>query len=68
MQSSSSAVSAGTDIFASNVTVSNTLQDAIKSNTSGTTGFTSSDTSDTTSILPDKIDLSKEDVAVFKAK
>ena len=58
----------GTDIFSANVTVSNTLQDAMKSNTSDSTGFTTSESTEKTSILPDKIDLSKEKVAVFKAK
>ena len=62
------AVSTGTDIFSANVTVSNTLQDAMKSNTSDSTGFTTSESTEKTSILPDKIDLSKEKVAVFKAK
>ena len=62
------AVSTGTDIFSANVTVSNTLQDAMKSNTSDSTGFTTSGSTEKTSILPDKIDLSKEKVAVFKAK
>jgi len=50
------------------VTVNNTLQDAMKSNTSDSTGFTTSESTEKTSILPDKIDLSKEKVAVFKAK
>ena len=58
----------GTDIFSANVTVSNTLQDAMKSNTSDSTGFTTLESTEKTSILPDKIDLSKEKVAVFKAK
>lgn len=62
------AASTGTDIFSANVTVSNTLQDAMKSNTSDSTGFTTSGSTEKTSILPDKIDLSKEKVAVFKAK
>ena len=62
------AASTGTDIFSANVTVSNTLQDAMKSNTSDSTGFTASESTEKTSILPDKIDLSKEKVAVFKAK
>ena len=62
------AASTGTDIFSANVTVSNTLQDAMKSNTSDSTGFTTLDSTDKTSMLPDKIDLSKEKVAVFKAK
>lgn len=62
------ATSTGTDIFSANVTVSNTLQDAMKSNTSDSTGFTTSESTEKTSILPDKIDLSKEKVAVFKAK
>lgn len=62
------AASAGTDIFSANVTVNNTLQDAMKSNTSDSTGFTTSESTEKTSILPDKIDLSKEKVAVFKAK
>ena len=62
------AVSTGTDIFSANVTVSNTLQDAMKSNTSDSTGFTTLESTEKTSILPDKIDLSKEKVAVFKAK
>ena len=62
------AVSTGTDIFSANVTVNNTLQDAMKSNTSDSTGFTTLESTEKTSILPDKIDLSKEKVAVFKAK
>ena len=62
------AASTGTDIFSANMTVSNTLQDAMKSNTSDSTGFTTSESTEKTSILPDKIDLSKEKVAVFKAK
>lgn len=62
------AASTGTDIFSANVTVSNTLQNAMKSNTSDSTGFTTSESTEKTSILPDKIDLSKEKVAVFKAK
>lgn len=62
------AASTGTDIFSANVTVSNTLQDAMKSNTSDSTGFTTLESTEKTSILPDKIDLSKEKVAVFKAK
>ena len=62
------AASTETDIFSANVTVSNTLQDAMKSNTSDSTGFTTSESTEKTSILPDKIDLSKEKVAVFKAK
>ena len=62
------AASTETDIFSANVTVSNTLQDAMKSNTSDSTGFTTLESTEKTSILPDKIDLSKEKVAVFKAK
>ena len=62
------AASTGTDIFSANVTVSNTLQDAMKSNTSDSTGFTTLESTEKTSILPDKIDLSKEKVAVFKTK
>ena len=62
------AASTGTDIFSANVTVSNTLQDAMKSNTSDSTGFTTLESTEKTSILPDKIDRSKEKVAVFKAK
>ena len=73
MQNSSTAISSGSDIFTTNVTVSNTLQNALKSDntgiTSGTTGLTSSSDSDkTTSIIPTKIDLSAENVAVFNAK
>ena len=72
MQDSSTAISSGADMFTSNVTVNNTLQDAMKFNSSdlssGTAGFTSSDSSKTTSIIPEKIDLSKENVTVFKAK
>lgn len=72
MQSSSTAISSGTDIFSSNVTVSNTLQDAMKNSgsaNSSATGLTAPDSSkQTTSIISDKIDLSTEDVAVFKAK
>lgn len=60
--------STGTDIFSANVTVSNTLQNAMKANTSDSTGFTASESTGKTSIFPDKIDLSKEKVAVFKAK
>ena len=69
---SSTAISSGTDIFSSNVTVSNTLQDAMKNSgsaNSSATGLTAPDSSkQTTSIISDKIDLSTEDVAVFKAK
>ena len=72
MQNSSAAISSGTDIFSSNVTVSNTLQDAMKNSgsaSSSTTGLTAPDSSSNTiSIISDKIDLSTEDVAVFKAK
>ena len=72
MQSSSTAISSGTDIFSSNVTVSNTLQDAMKNSgsaNSSATGLTAPDSSkQITSIISDKIDLSTEDVAVFKAK
>ena len=72
MQNSSTAISSGTDIFSSNVTVSNTLQDAMKNSgsaNSSATGLTAPDSSkQTTSIISDKIDLSTEDVAVFKAK
>ena len=65
---SDATASTGTDIFSANVTVSNTLQNAMKANTSDSTGFTASESTGKTSILPDKIDLSKEKVAVFKAK
>ena len=72
MQNSSTAISSGTDIFSSNVTVSNTLQDAMKNSgsaSSSATGLTAPDSSSNTiSIISDKIDLSTEDVAVFKAK
>ena len=72
MKSSSTAISSGTDIFSSNVTVSNTLQDAMKNSgsaNSSATGLTAPDSSkQITSIISDKIDLSTEDVAVFKAK
>ena len=72
MQNSSAAISSGTDIFSSNVTVSNTLQDAMKNSgsaSSSATGLTAPDSSSNTiSIISDKIDLSTEDVAVFKAK
>ncbi len=66
MQSGSTAVSSGSDIFTANVTVSNTLQDALKSNTASsvTSGENSSDSSKTDSLL-DKIDLSAGNVAVF---
>ena len=72
MQNSSTAISSGSDIFTTNVTVSNTLQNVLNSGnseiTSGTTGLVSSDSDKTTSILPTKIDLSTENVTVFKAK
>ena len=72
MQNSSTAISSGTDIFSSNVTVSNTLQDAMKNSgsaSSSATGLTAPDSSSNTiSIISDKIDLSTEDVTVFKAK
>ena len=72
MQNSSSAISSGSDIFTTNVTVSNTLQDALKSSNSSDsgngTGLTAPDSSKTVSIISDKIDLSTENVAVFKAK
>ena len=75
MQNSSAAISSGSDISSVNLTVGNTLQDALTSDNSattsastGTAGFTSSDSDKKVSIIPDKIDLSKENVAVFKAK
>ena len=72
MQNSRTAIRSGTDIFSSNVTVSNTLQDAMKNSgsaSSSATGLTAPDSSSNTiSIISDKIDLSTEDVAVFKAK
>ena len=75
MQNSSAAISSGSDISSVNLTVGNTLQDALTSDNSattsastGTAGFTSSDSDKKVSISPDKIDLSKENVAVFKAK
>ena len=72
MQSSSAAISSGTDAFTANVNVGNTLQDAMKTNsseTSATSGLTAPESSDKiTSIISDKIDLSTENVAVFKAK
>ena len=58
----------GIDIFSSNVTVSNTPAGCDEVKTSDSTGFTTSESTEKTSILPDKIDLSKEKVAVFKAK
>ena len=70
MQNSSIAISSGSDIFTADVKVSNTLQDAIKSNTisDGTATLTSGTEEEKTSILPKTIDLSKSDVTVFKAK
>ena len=70
MQNSSTAISSGSDIFTADVKVSNTLQDAIKSNTisDGTATLTSGTEEEKTSILPKTIDLSKSDVTVFKAK
>ena len=75
MQNSSAAISSGSDISSVNLTVGNTLQDALTSDnsattsaTTGTAGFTSSDSDKKVSIIPDKIDLSKENVVVFKAK
>lgn len=70
MQNSSTAISSGADIFTTNVTVSNTLQDAMKSNDTSaiTSGETSTGFSKSKSLLSDKIDLSTENVAVFKAK
>ena len=70
MQNSSTAISSGADIFTTNVTVSNTLQDAMKSNDTSaiTSGETSTGSSKSKSLLSDKIDLSTENVAVFKAK
>ena len=70
MQNSSTAISSGSDIFTADVKVSNTLQDAIKSNTisDGTVTLTSGTEEEKTSILPKTIDLSKSDVTVFKAK
>lgn len=74
MQNSSVAVSSGTDVFTTDVTVGNTLQSALRSNTfSGdeteTAGLTSGNISGTgtKTLISDKIDLSKENVAVFKA-
>ena len=75
MQNSSAAISSGSDLSSVNLTVGNTLQDALTSDnsattsaTTGTAGFTSSDSTEKVSIISDKIDLSKENVAVFKAK
>ncbi len=70
MQNSSTAISSGSDIFTADVKVSNTLQDAINSNTisDGTATLTSGTEEEKTSILPKTIDLSKSDVTVFKAK
>ena len=70
MQNSSTAISSGADIFTTNVTVSNTLQDAMKSNDTSaiTSGETFTGFSKSKSLLSDKIDLSTENVAVFKAK
>ena len=70
MQNSSTAISSGANIFTTNVTVSNTLQDAMKSNDTSaiTSGETSTGSSKSKSLLSDKIDLSTENVAVFKAK
>lgn len=70
MQNSSTAISSGSDIFTADVKVSNTLQDAIDSNTisDGTATLTSGTEEEKTSILPKTIDLSKSDVTVFKAK
>ena len=70
MQNSSTAISSGSDIFTADVKVSNTLQDAINSNTisGGTATLTSGAVEKKTSILPTTIDLSKSDVTVFKAK
>lgn len=70
MQNSSTAISSGNDIFTADVKVSNTLQDAINSNTisDGTATLTSGTEEKKTSILPKTIDLSKSDVTVFKAK
>ena len=70
MQNSSTAISSGSDIFTADVKVSNTLQDAINSNTisDGTATLTSGTEEKKTSILPKTIDLSKSDVTVFKAK
>lgn len=79
MQESGAAVSAGTDVYSSSVTVGNTLQNAIKSNT--TAGAFTTDTQAVSDDLPvsefvgpsplfttDKIDLSKENVSVFQAE
>ena len=74
MQNSSAAVTSGADVFTSNVTVNNTLQDAMKNNTSADTGLTagtgtiSSGSDNTISLIPDKIDLSTENITVFRAK
>lgn len=70
MQNSSTAISSDSDIFTADVKVSNTLQDAINSNTisDGTATLTSGTEEKKTSILPKTIDLSKSDVTVFKAK
>ena len=43
---SDATASTGTDIFSANVTVSNTLQNAMKANTSDSTGFTASESTE----------------------
>ena len=75
MQNSGSAITSGSDIFTSNVAVSNTLQNVLRGSglTDGSTDNSlisaqedfSSESSITT-VSSGKIDLSKGDVTVFK--
>ena len=75
MQNSGSAITSGSDIFTSNVAVSNTLQNVLRGNglTDGSTDNSLisaqedfSSESSITSVSSGKIDLSKGDVTVFK--
>ena len=75
MQNSGSAITSGSDVFTSNVAVSNTLQNVLRGNglTDGSTDNSLisaqedfSSESSITSVSSGKIDLSKGDVTVFK--
>ena len=75
LQNSGSAITSGSDIFTSNVAVSNTLQNVLRGNglTDGSTDNSLisaqedfSSESSITSVSSGKIDLSKGDVTVFK--
>ena len=66
MQNSGSAITSGSDIFTSNVAVSNTLQNVLRGNGLISAQEDFSSESSITSVSSGKIDLSKGDVTVFK--